>query len=167
MRLLIGCVSVVSGWCSLGLCDTACLCTVFRIPRDTWLTSYGIRETCTTYRLWCFAQLSQVRSYSPGNMEQAPSRGHGVLCALPYWYQSDLAGGANRGSLPSSQVKSGQVRSSQVRSYFAVYMGHMEPAIGRGKARRSRGAQWLAQCAVCGRGVTATDGLSDRGHLHF
>ena len=26
------CVFVVSDWCSLGLCDTACLCTVFTIP---------------------------------------------------------------------------------------------------------------------------------------
>ena len=25
--------AVVSDWCSLGLCDTACLCTEFTIPR--------------------------------------------------------------------------------------------------------------------------------------
>ena len=31
-RLLIGSLSVVSDWCSLGLCDTACLCTEFTIP---------------------------------------------------------------------------------------------------------------------------------------
>jgi hypothetical protein len=41
-----------------------------------------------------------------------------------------------------------------------VYMGHMEPATGRGEARQFRGAQWLAQCVVCGKEVLATDGLS-------
>ena len=34
-RLLIGCVSVVSDWCSLCLCDTACLRTEFTIPMAT------------------------------------------------------------------------------------------------------------------------------------
>ena len=29
---LIGFVSVVSDWCSLGLCDNACLRTVLKIP---------------------------------------------------------------------------------------------------------------------------------------
>ena len=33
VRLLIGCVSVVSDWCFLGLCDTACLCTAITIPK--------------------------------------------------------------------------------------------------------------------------------------
>ena len=32
VRLLIGCVSVVSDCCSLGLCDTASLYAVFTIP---------------------------------------------------------------------------------------------------------------------------------------
>ena len=37
MRLLIGCVSVKSDWCSLGLCDTECLRTVFTIPKTIQL----------------------------------------------------------------------------------------------------------------------------------
>ena len=31
---LTGRVFVVSDWCSLGLCDIACLCTEFTTPRD-------------------------------------------------------------------------------------------------------------------------------------
>ena len=43
-RLLIGCVSVVSDWCSLGLCDTAYLYAVFTIPIPigTYLTTINV-----------------------------------------------------------------------------------------------------------------------------
>ena len=39
-----------------------------------------------------------------------------------------------------------------------MHINHVEPAKGTGKARTSRGAQWLSQCALCGLAVvSATD----------
>ena len=70
LRFLIGCVSVVSDWCSLCLCDAACLRTEFTILRSGSDVNGDLGGMCCYCRARCETPIAAYDAHSRKNAGQ-------------------------------------------------------------------------------------------------